>query len=166
MQRLAIILALVAVLSACNKGDGSGIQCAALDEERYADELATLPPWPAGQAPPATFEAALAAMDDALPPSRKAQIRCLMTESAAPLHFTTGLWLRNEWLAGRSPLARNMGQMGFVHPDDMSSALILAYAHQLRRETFDVAAFAGARRTSWRQRGVDVDAAQARITAP
>jgi hypothetical protein len=48
------------------------------------------------------------------------------------LHFGFGMWMRNNWgLWGDSPLRQSLIDSGFVHPDDMSSAILIAYHRRL-----------------------------------
>lgn len=56
------------------------------------------------------------------------------------LHFTLGLWIRNNWLYPQSPeeteaLLRTFSKKPlFYHPDDVSSIILEAYRKHLRRK--------------------------------
>ena len=57
------------------------------------------------------------------------------------LHFSLGLWIRNNWLYPQSQeeteeLLKDFGKDGlFSHPDDQSSIIIEAYRKYLKRKT-------------------------------
>lgn len=147
---------LVLLVAAC--GQQSQIACNALRSAPYAHELDAYRLAEPGAPLPRTADEALAALDRMLTPAQKAQVRC--AADPIELHFSLGRWIRNEWgLNDRSQLARDMAAKGFIDPDDMSAAIIAAYALQLRGQPADFATRAAHDRAYWTQRGVDVDAA-------
>jgi sulfur relay (sulfurtransferase) DsrC/TusE family protein len=47
-------------------------------------------------------------------------------------HWTLGMWVRNQWVYGGSPLVAEIkSAAGFIHDDDVSSIIIKALWHVL-----------------------------------
>jgi hypothetical protein len=164
--RLALLLPLLVLAwLGCGKRsartDGGDISCSVVSA---SDSVAAIAPWPADAAVPKTFEESLVALDRHLTQEQKAYLRCeIVGDSAANAHFWLGLWIRNSWgLHAHSDLSTSLALLGFVHPDDMSSAIVLSYARRLRSEDADVTAQAEAYRRYWIEDGLDADALRER----
>jgi len=85
---------------------------------------------------PEHFQAAVGCLDAHLPDDTKATLKA---DGAAMFHFGLGMWIRNNWgLWAGGPLGESMAKQGFMHPDDMSGAILTAYAARLRGEEYDL----------------------------
>lgn len=66
------------------------------------------------------------------------------------LHHGLGRWMRNNWgLWGSGRLKKELIDSGFVHPDDMSSALLKAYHRSLNNEPLRLMDEARTYRAHW-----------------
>jgi hypothetical protein len=86
----------------------------------------------AGRIPPA-LAPAFALLDSALSPASRDSLRRLLPDSVSELHFSLGMWLRNNgglWKGG--PVADSLRARGVTHPDDMSHLILTAYGFYLR----------------------------------
>lgn len=104
-----------------------------------AREPAARAPSARASAPPAALAGAFAFMDSALTPADRDPLRRWLPDSARSLHFTVGLWLRNEaglWKGG--PIADSLRAHGVRHPDDMSDVILRGYGLYLRGEPIDL----------------------------
>lgn len=56
------------------------------------------------------------------------------------LHFSTGMWIRNEWIHGkRAPeLVRYFASLDIHHPDDMSSIILTSLHRKLNGKAIDL----------------------------
>lgn len=71
-------------------------------------------------------------LDSMLSPEDKAYIR---EKGAAAVHFSLGMWLRNNWgLWGDSRLQTYFANNGIHHPDDMSGVILDCYVLHLQGE--------------------------------
>ncbi|MEO0872720.1 MAG: DUF6794 domain-containing protein [Pseudomonadota bacterium] len=87
---------------------------------------------------PANYFAAVDCLETHL---EKESLETLRTDGAVMAHFGLGMWLRNNWgLWGGSPLQSSLVEQGFVHPDDMSAAILDGLVARLRGEEFDLEA--------------------------
>lgn len=69
------------------------------------------------------------------------QDRIMMSkeEDLCKYHHGLGRFIRNEWgLWTAGPLKEHFKNLGFIHPDDISSTIIEAYRAHLRKEVFDI----------------------------
>ncbi|TRW18014.1 DUF6794 domain-containing protein [Glacieibacterium frigidum] len=99
---------------------------------------------------PATFEAAVKCLDDGLPAATRAQL--VQPGGTALAHHGLGTFLRNQWgLWKNGPLAVSMREMGFRSPDDMSGAILSAYAARHGGAPYDVRAAAAASTNNGRE---------------
>ena len=77
---------------------------------------------------PETYEDALDCLAEVLDAENEARLLGYRFNELSLLHHGFGTGLRNAWLWGeRSPAASDMLERGFVHPDDMSSAIITGF---------------------------------------
>ena len=92
---------------------------------------------------PRTKEECFAILDEMLSAEEKAQIAEM--EDTIDLHFSLGLWIRNNWIYPQSQeevekLLRQFDDSGdedmplFIHPDDYSSIILDAYQEYLKRK--------------------------------
>jgi hypothetical protein len=67
-------------------------------------------------------------------------IRKMSIDSLSNLHFSLGLYIRNNWIYGdRSPeLKKYFNNLGIYHPDDISSIIILSYWCSLNNKQLDL----------------------------
>ena len=82
---------------------------------------------------------AFALLDSEFSEAQRDTLRQLLPDSAISLHFSVGLWLRNEarlWRGG--PVADSLRARGVNHPDDMSHVILQAYGHYLRGDSVDL----------------------------
>jgi hypothetical protein len=113
---------------------------------------------------PADFGAALSELDRVLTEQQRQALFCIRRYPAGALHGTLARWLRNEWgLYAGSPLARDMIARGFIHPDDMSNAIVRSYVRRIRGEEIRLEQQAELYRRFWKSQGVDVTAEQRRL---
>jgi len=66
--------------------------------------------------------------------------QAIVEKGTFELHFTLGLWIRNNWLYPQSPenteaLLKTFGKKAhfYYHPDDYSSIILEAYLRHLKR---------------------------------
>jgi hypothetical protein len=86
---------------------------------------------------PKTYEGALDCLDKILPVKEQAALAA--PDGAIAAHIGLGMFIRNNWdLWQQGPLYRSMHSLGFVHPDDMSAAILDGFAARERGEAFDV----------------------------
>lgn len=70
------------------------------------------------------------------------------------LHHGFGRWMRNNWgLWGSGELKSELIDSGYVHPDDMSSALLKAYHRQLNNKPLDLKKDAAKYKAFWSKNG-------------
>lgn len=90
---------------------------------------------------PKDFNESLTQLDKIIPDTTKTRIKS-MTESdfLAQSHFSTGMWIRNNWLYDRylfglivtkSDLRKDLVSKGLFHNDDMSSLILRSFHRQL-----------------------------------
>lgn len=88
---------------------------------------------------PKTKKECFAQLDEMLSEEDKQAI--VESKVVFELHFSLGLWIRNNWLYPQSQeeteeLLKDFGKDGlFCHPDDQSSIIIEAYRKYLKRKT-------------------------------
>ena len=88
---------------------------------------------------PKTKKECFAQLDEML--SEKDKQAIVESKEVFELHFSLGLWIRNNWLYPQSQeenedLLKDFGKDGmFCHPDDQSSIIIEAYRKYLKRKT-------------------------------
>jgi len=71
---------------------------------------------------------ALASLDSLFSAADKHWVDSVSEPDMIALHFSTGLWLRNNWgLWAGSPLATYFNGLGIRHPDDMSGIILTSY---------------------------------------
>ena len=86
---------------------------------------------------PKTNRECYAMLDEMLSEEEKQYI---IEKGTDELHFTLGLWIRNNWLYPQSPedteeLIKTFGKNAqlYYHPDDFSSIILEAYLRHLKR---------------------------------
>ncbi|HEU5289504.1 MAG TPA: DUF6794 domain-containing protein, partial [Cyclobacteriaceae bacterium] len=68
------------------------------------------------------------------------------------LHFGFGMWMRNNWgLWTNSELKKTLIDSGFVHPDDMSTAILKSYHRHLHGKPLKLAEEAARYRAYWQK---------------
>lgn len=83
---------------------------------------------------PATLEDAYKALDELLYPEEIEYIKNLAEDDMIELHFSLGLWIRNNWLyPTNSRLTKALLEQNpdFSHPDDMSQFILVGYHRYL-----------------------------------
>lgn len=62
------------------------------------------------------------------------------TDAVSELHFSTGMWIRNEWIRGfrDTLLVKQFNEMGIYHPDDMSSIILTSVYRKLNNHPLDI----------------------------
>lgn len=101
---------------------------------------------------PQTYEEALSCLDEVVPEEYRRTIAAMTYDELISTHRGLGRWVRNNWIyGGRSGLGAAMGEMGFQHPDDMSSTLIDGYWARMNGCTVDLAAYAASYDAYWDQ---------------
>lgn len=82
---------------------------------------------------PAAIAPAFALLDSALTDADRQRLERTLADSAALVHHTLGMWVRNEaglWRGG--PVADSLRARGVRHPDEMSLVILEAYGLHLR----------------------------------
>lgn len=86
---------------------------------------------------PKTNKECFALLDEMLSEEDK---QAIIEKGVDELHFTLGLWIRNNWLYPQSQeeteeLLKSFGKDSMVfHPDDYSSIILKAYRKHLKRK--------------------------------
>jgi len=81
---------------------------------------------------PATLAECFQALNEELGPEGQIELRSVVREDLVTTHHSLGRWIRNTWgLWKDGPLMSHMKELGFTHPDDMSSSIIKEYWLQL-----------------------------------
>ncbi len=153
IRRLAIILIVVLVVFAWWWRQRSPEPAAAavvvapatISAERTmpagCDPLPVPPPLPAALTPSApTVEAVVQALDATLTDAHRAFLRCFPDEDdlVARVHGGLGRWLRNTLhLFSDNPLTATLHANGLNSPDQMSGAILRAYARSLNGQPLD-----------------------------
>ena len=84
---------------------------------------------------PKDLEDCMRQLDSMLNAEDKAYIQ---KEGAAAVHFSLGMWIRNNWgLWGSSRLQKYFVDNGIKHPDDMSEVILGCYVKHLNGEELD-----------------------------
>jgi hypothetical protein len=97
---------------------------------------------------PKDFNESLTQLDRIIPDSTKTKIKS-MTENdfIAQTHFSTGMWIRNNWLYDRylfglivtkSDLRKDLTAKGLFHNDDMSSVILCSFHRQLNNVDINI----------------------------
>ncbi|MEM7004796.1 MAG: DUF6794 domain-containing protein [Pseudomonadota bacterium] len=85
----------------------------------YADEPSCIP---------STFEESLSCLGEILSDDASAEFAEMPYVDLPLAHFGIGLWIRNSWIhRDDSPVAADLRDRGFLHPDDMSGVIIEAF---------------------------------------
>jgi len=90
---------------------------------------------------PKNFDEALIQLDRIIADSTKTKIKSMEeSDYVAQSHFTTGMWIRNNWLYNRnllglivtkSDLRKDLTSKGLFHNDDMSVVILRSFHRQL-----------------------------------
>ncbi len=109
---------------------------------------------------PATLAESLAVLDEVLNPYQKRFISCQPEEQVREsLHYTFGTWIRNAWgLWDVTPLRYHFLKRGVLHPEDMSSIILLTYYRKMNGLPLDIDKQIDYYQRYWAAQGVDVDA--------
>jgi hypothetical protein len=106
------------------------------------DPIPEPPPLPATLTPSAmTVAAIVEALDKSLSPAHREFLRCFPDEDdlVARVHFGMGRWLRNTLrLRQPSGAVPELHALGLKQPDDVSAAIVRAYARFLRKVPIDL----------------------------
>lgn len=97
---------------------------------------------------PKNLNEAIAQLEKVFPDTTKSKI-ALMSESEflSNTHFSTGMWIRNEWLYDRyllglivvkSDLRNELFQLGLFHNDDMSALILRSFYRKLTEQVIDI----------------------------
>lgn len=89
---------------------------------------------------PSTVDVCMLAFSEVLSPEDRADIVSCSEEDLIQYHHGLGRWIRNNWdLWKGGPLKEHMLSLGFIHPDDMSQALIEEYWNRLHNKPSQLA---------------------------
>src|SRR5579885_1608223 len=84
---------------------------------------------------PNNLEEAMAALKDVLSPQDQVEITRMTKDELITLHHGLGRWIRNNWgLWAKGELYNHMKSLGFIHPDDMSQAIIHEYWNRMNNQ--------------------------------
>lgn len=111
------------------------------------------------QSIPVNFNACLKQLDTLVNDKMKAWIICLPDgEFSSFVHHGFGMYLRNSWgLWGNSTLAKNLYEMGMLHPDDMTAIILDSYQRKLKGEDINLKEQLRYYQDYWRKSGMPVD---------
>lgn len=88
---------------------------------------------------PETLAECFVALSQLLSDGEQDRIMMIPEKDLCLFHHGLGRFIRNEWgLWAGGPLKDHFKNLGFIHPDDVSSTIIEAYRAHLRKETFDI----------------------------
>jgi hypothetical protein len=83
---------------------------------------------------PTTIDECMTALSELLAPEEQMQLTMLAKSNLSRCHMALGGWIRNNWdLWSGGPLLDHMKSLGFVHPDDMSAAIIKEWWSRMNR---------------------------------
>lgn len=90
---------------------------------------------------PETLSECFTALNQLLNIGEQDRIMMSKEDDLIVYHHGLGRFIRNEWgLWAKGPLFKNLTDLGFIHPDDMSMAIIEAYRAHMRKESYDLEA--------------------------
>lgn len=88
---------------------------------------------------PSTLEECFDVLNEILNDGERDFIMMSSERDLVKLHHGLGQYIRNNWNLWRGgALKTYLKNLGFIHPDDMSSTIIEAYRAFLRKENFDL----------------------------
>lgn len=108
---------------------------------------------------PTDFEGCLKQLDSLTSDKMKEWIKCLPDgEFSGFVHHGFGMYLRNNWgLWGDTKLAKNLYEMGILHPDDMTGIILNSYQRRLKGEDIRLQEQLKYYQDYWRKNGTPVD---------
>jgi len=108
---------------------------------------------------PTNFEGCINQLDSLTSDKMKEWIKCLPDcEFSRFVHHGFGMYLRNSWgLWGDTKLARNLYEMGILHPDDMTGIILDSYQRKLKGENIKLEEQLKYYQDFWRKNGTPVD---------
>jgi hypothetical protein len=108
---------------------------------------------------PDNIEESLLQLDTLTNPPIREWIRCLPDgDFSGSVHHGFGMYLRNNWgLWQDSKLARNLYNMGILHPDDMTAIILTSYQRKLKGEDIQLDEQLKYYQDFWRKSGMPVD---------
>jgi len=135
------------------------IPCDELEDHPAFRESDSLPMEVPEEEVPATLSEALSKLDEVLNPYQQRYIACLPPdEIRETLHHGFGTWVRNVWsLWDASPLRFHFIKRGVLHPDDMSSIVLVSYYRKLTGAPLNVEQQIDYFYKYWKAKGVNID---------
>jgi hypothetical protein len=108
---------------------------------------------------PQDFQGCLKQLDSLTSDKMKDWIKCLPDrELSGYVHHNFGMYLRNNWgLWRNTKLARNLYEMGILHPDDMTSIILNSYQRNLKGDDIKLQEQIKYYQDYWRKNGTPVD---------
>lgn len=108
---------------------------------------------------PTNFEGCINQLDSLTSDKMKDWIKCLPDgEFSGYVHHGFGMYLRNNWgLRGETKLARNLYEMGILHPDDITGIILDSYQRKLKGEDIKLQEQLKYYQDYWRKNGTPVD---------
>lgn len=89
--------------------------------------------------PPTTIDECMEDLSKILSSTEKDIFMKSSKEELITFHHGLGRWIRNTWkLWQDSELNKYMKSLGFIHPDDMSQAIIIEYWNRLNNQSSDL----------------------------
>lgn len=102
---------------------------------------------------PSNIEECMAALMERLSKEDQADILKMSKNDLAMLHHNLGQWIRNSWgLWADSALKKHMSSLGFIHPDDMSQAIIVEFWNRLNNQASEIKQDAEASQVYWKNK--------------
>lgn len=84
---------------------------------------------------PTTIEQCMNALSEKLSSEEQHTIRAMPINQIGAMHHGLGQWIRNNWgLWSGGELLEHLKSLGFMHPDDMSSAILVEYWNWLNNQ--------------------------------
>ncbi|PIQ15331.1 MAG: hypothetical protein COW67_08880 [Flavobacteriales bacterium CG18_big_fil_WC_8_21_14_2_50_32_9] len=108
---------------------------------------------------PSDFEGCLRQLDSLTSNEMKEWIKCLPDgEFSRYVHHGFGMYLRNNWgLWGDTKLAKNLYEMGILHPDDMTGIILDSYQRRIKGEDIRLQEQLKYFQDYWHKNGMPVD---------
>jgi hypothetical protein len=88
---------------------------------------------------PRTLDECMTALTEVLSPEDQVDFLKASANDLIMYHHDLGRWIRNNWGlwepdAEKSPLLKHMKELGFIHPDDMSQAIITEFWNRMNNQ--------------------------------
>lgn len=88
---------------------------------------------------PSNLKECMTALGDVLTSQERAEVIGMSKKELIQCHHGLGRWIRNNWdLWQGGPLFDHMKSLGFIHPDDMSMAIIKEFWAQANQKPSEI----------------------------